>query len=95
MFRPEDMKLPDSWGKVDLASVPREIAESIQNNAPTPELRDHEQAQKRIALYYANLAQMDDCLGKVLAALRKLRLQTCLFRTLPRVFCAASNATLS
>jgi choline-sulfatase len=69
------MKLPDSWGKVDLSNVPREIADSIRKNAPTPELADAAEAKKRIALYYANLAQMDDCLGKVLAALRELDLE--------------------
>ena len=75
MFRAADMTLPDTWGKVDLATVPREIAQSIEHNTPTPELHDAEQAKKRIALYYANLAQMDDCLGKVLAALRELELE--------------------
>jgi choline-sulfatase len=69
------MTLPDTWGKVDLATVPREIAQAIRNHGPTPELRDAEQAKKRIALYHANLAQMDDCLGKVLAALRELDLE--------------------
>ena len=33
-----------------------------------------EQARRRIALYYANLAQMDDCLGRVLS-LRELDLE--------------------
>jgi choline-sulfatase len=75
LYRPEDMKLPDSWGKVDLATVPKEIADSIRKNGPTPELSDAAQARKRIALYYANLAQMDDCLGKVLAALHELELE--------------------
>jgi choline-sulfatase len=75
MFRAQDMPLPDSWGKVDLATVPREIADSIRKNGPTPELSDAGQAKKRIALYYGNLAQMDDCLGKVLATLRELDLE--------------------
>jgi choline-sulfatase len=75
MFRPEDMKLPDTWGKVDLAKVPREIRDSILRNTPTPELSDVEQAKRRIALYYANLAQMDDCLGRVLNTLRELDLE--------------------
>lgn len=75
MFRAAEMKLPDTWGKVDLDTVPREIAQSIRNNGPTPELRDAEPAKQRIALYYAGLAQMDDCLGKVLAALRELDLE--------------------
>ncbi len=75
MFRPEDMKLPDSWGKVDLAAVPREVSDSIRKSAATPELLDAENAKRRIAMYYANLAQMDDCLGKVTAALRELDLE--------------------
>jgi choline-sulfatase len=74
MFRPEDMRLPDTWGKVDLATVPQEIRASIERNAPTPEVHDAEKAKVRIALYYANLAQMDDCAGQVLAALRELDL---------------------
>jgi choline-sulfatase len=69
MFRPEDMKLPESWGKADKATLPREVQHWIEFNRPTPELRDPEEAKKRIALYYANLAQMDDCLGRILAAL--------------------------
>ncbi len=75
MFRAEDMKLPPTWGKVDLKTVPREIRDSIENNRPTPELRSPEMAKLRIALYYANLAQMDDCLGQVLRALHDLRLE--------------------
>jgi arylsulfatase A-like enzyme len=62
MFRPAGMKLPDTWGKLDLSKVPQEIRDSIQNNRP-----------RRI--YYANLAQMDDCLGRVLNALRELDLE--------------------
>jgi choline-sulfatase len=75
MFRPEDMKLPDTWGKVDLSKVPKEIAAAIRRNAPTPELHDAVQAKRRIAMYYANLAQMDDCLGRVLNTLRELDLE--------------------
>jgi choline-sulfatase len=75
MFRAEDMKLPSTWGKVDLNTVPREIRDSIENNRPTPELRSPEMAKLRIALYYANLAQMDDCLGQVLQSLHDLQLE--------------------
>lgn len=75
MFRPEDMKLPETWGKVYLNTVPKEIRRSIERDAPTPELGDPEQAKRRIAYYYANLAQMDDNAGKVLAALRELKLE--------------------
>jgi len=74
MFRPEDMKLPASWGKADKATLPKEVQHWIEFNRPTPELRDAEQAKKRIALYYANLAQMDDCLGRVVRALEEAQL---------------------
>ena len=75
MFRAEDMKLPRTWGKVDLAKAPREVRESIRRTTATPELSDPAQARQRIAMYYANLAQMDDAMGKVLAALRDLDLE--------------------
>jgi choline-sulfatase len=75
MFRAEDMKIPQTWGKVKLDTVPKEIRESILNNTPTPELRDESLARRRIALYYANLAQADDAIGKVLGALRELSLE--------------------
>ena len=75
MFRPEDMKLPATWGKIDLSTVPQEIRRSIEHAGPTPELDDPEQAKRRIAFYYANLAQMDDNAGKVLRALHDLNLE--------------------
>ena len=75
MFRAEDMRLPDTWGRVDLTKVPAQVRQSIEHNAPTPELRDPGQARKRIAFYYANLAQMDDCAGTVLKELRQLGLE--------------------
>jgi choline-sulfatase len=75
MFRPEDMRLPDTWGKVNLSQVPAEIRSQIRRNAPTPELRNPDEARKRMAFYYANLAQMDDCAGVVLRALRDLGLE--------------------
>jgi choline-sulfatase len=75
MFRPEEMKLPETWGKVDLSKAPSGVRRSIEYNAPTPELRDPVQARKRIAYYYGNLAQMDDCAGRVLNALRDLGLE--------------------
>jgi choline-sulfatase len=56
---------------VDLKTVPRHIADSIRVNRPTPELRDPDKARLRIALYYAAIAQMDDCVGHVLAGLRE------------------------
>ena len=76
MFRAVDMQIPDTWGKVDLAAVPKEIRESITNDWITPELLNNpENVKRRIALYYANLAQMDDNLGVVLKALRDLGLE--------------------
>jgi choline-sulfatase len=75
MFRPEDMHLPDTWHKVDLSKVPAQVRKSIEYNAPTPELRDSVQARKRIAFYYANLAQMDGSAGVVLRSLRELGLE--------------------
>ena len=69
MFHPDEMKLPESWGKANKATLPKEVQHWIEFNRPTPELHDPEQAKKRIALYYANLAQMDDCLGRVVHAL--------------------------
>lgn len=75
MFRPEDMKLPPTWGKVKLDTVPKEIRNAIERNGPSPELDDPEAAKRHIAFYYANLAQMDDNAGKVLRALRELNLE--------------------
>lgn len=69
------MRLPDSWGKVNLSTVPREIRSSIEWPAATPELRHPEEARIRIAMYYAQLAQMDDCAGQVLRALHDLKLE--------------------
>ena len=75
LFRPEDMKLPHSWGKADKANIPKEVRSWIEFNGPTPELRDQSEALKRIAFYYANLAQMDNCVGQVLKALEALDLE--------------------
>jgi choline-sulfatase len=75
MFRPEDMRMPDSWGKVDLSQVPAEIRSAIEHNVSTPELGTLAGARKRMAFYYANLAQMDDCAGSVLRALGELGLE--------------------
>ncbi len=75
LFREQDMRLPGTWGRVDLSRVPAEVRRSIERNAPTPELKTVEQARKRMAYYYANLAQMDDSAGVVLRALRDLGLE--------------------
>ncbi len=76
LFRPEEMILPASWGKVNFDRVPAEVRRSIERDPPTPELRDPEEAKRRIAFYYANLAQMDDALGKVTATLTQLGLDS-------------------
>lgn len=75
MFRAEDMRLPDTWGNVKLDEVPAAVRRSIEHNTPTPELHNIEAAQRRIAYYYANLAQMDHCAGTILRALRELDLE--------------------
>ena len=74
MFPPDGIRLPETWKKVDLATVPREIRERIQNNSGMPELSDPAMVRLRIAMYYANLAQLDDCIGQVLNTLRELDL---------------------
>ena len=76
MFRAVDMQIPDTWGKGDLATVPKEIRESITNDWVSPELRNNpDNVRRRIALYYANLAQMDDNIGVMLKALHDLGLE--------------------
>jgi choline-sulfatase len=74
MFHAEEMTLPATWGKVDLSTVPKFIQESIRYNGATPELSAPEMAKARIALYYANLAQADFCIGQVLQELHNLGL---------------------
>lgn len=74
-YKAEDMKLPDTYGKVDLAKVPREIRERIVGHGPSPEMKDPANARQRIAMYYANLAHMDECVGRVLATLKELGLE--------------------
>jgi choline-sulfatase len=71
MFKPEDMTLPASWGKGNVANLPHEVVESIKYNGPTPEVRDEARAKEHIAYYYANLAQMDDCVGQLLQVLKE------------------------
>jgi choline-sulfatase len=75
MFRAEDMELPESWGKADKSKLPKEVVSMIEVNRPTPELSDPMEAKKRMALYYSNLAQMDDCLGQVVQAVKDLGLE--------------------
>jgi len=73
-YPPESMRLPDTWGKVDLDTVPREIRNAITLDRPTPELKDPAQAKRRISYYYASLEQMDEAAGQVLKALDDLGL---------------------
>ncbi len=75
MFRAEDMKLPDTYGKVDFTRVPNEIRRRIEGDNANPEIRDPARGRQRIAMYYANVAFMDECLGQVMAALRELELE--------------------
>ena len=75
MFPPSEMRLPETWGKVDLSKVPKEIRERIETNTPTPELSREDQARLRIAMYWGNVAHLDDCLGQVMAALREMDLE--------------------
>jgi choline-sulfatase len=75
MFRAEDMKLPDTLGKVNLNAIPARVRNAIQHNAPCPELLDPAAARLHIAMYYANLAHADDALGQVLQALLDLGLE--------------------
>ncbi len=75
MFRAEEMHLPETFGNVDLNTVPQEIRRSITNSPNNPELKDPALAKQRMAMYYANLAQMDDCAGQVLNSLRELGLE--------------------
>jgi choline-sulfatase len=74
MFHAHEMTLPSTWGKVDLSTVPRQIRESIEYFWICPEVHDPEQAKLYMAMYYANLAQMDDNVGKILRALYELGL---------------------
>ncbi len=75
MFDAESMRLPQSYGKADKSKLPQEVVHSIDFNAPTPELRAQAAAMERMALYYANLAQMDDCLGQVVRGIKELNLE--------------------
>lgn len=74
-FNAADMKLSPTWGKADLAHLPREVRNSIEECRWTPELKQPAAARERMAYYYGSLAQMDDCAGQVLAALNRLGLE--------------------
>ncbi len=70
MFPPDEMKLPDTWGKVDFATVPKDIQRRIQNGMR--QMKDADGARLHTAMYLGNLAEMDNALGQVLSALREL-----------------------
>lgn len=75
MFHADDMKLPDTFGKVDLSTVPQDVRRSIETQGNRLGNKDPAKARQSMAMYYANLAQMDDCVGKVLGTLRDLGLE--------------------
>lgn len=74
MFQADKMVLSKTWGKADLKHLPRAVAHSIETCRFTPELLHASAARERMAYYYASLAQSDDCLGQILAALSRLGL---------------------
>ena len=74
MFEPERMELSQTWGKADLEHLPDRVRRSIEHCPFTPELKNASEARKRMAYYYGNLAQTDDCVGQVLRALNRLGL---------------------
>jgi choline-sulfatase len=75
MFQAQDMKLPETLGKVNLNTIPKRVRNAIERNAPCPELMDPANALTHLAMYYANLAHADDALGQVLRALKELDLE--------------------
>lgn len=72
MFEADKMKLSKTWGKADLKHLPREVVKSIETCSWTPELLHAPAARERMAYYYGSLAQSDDCVGQILAALSRL-----------------------
>lgn len=73
-FDAAHMALSPTWDKAELAQLPRAVRKSIEECRWTPELKQAAAARERMAYYYGNLAQMDDCAGQVLAALNRLGL---------------------
>ena len=74
LFPPQKVKLPDTWGKLDVSTVPRRVRTAVLESPHTPELLNPDQARIRIAMYYANLMQSDERIGTVLDTLRSLGL---------------------
>ena len=62
----QSMRLPDTYGKVDLATVPQYIRNRITNNG----LKDPDNARLRLAMYNACVSYMDHCVGLVMDALK-------------------------
>ncbi len=75
MFSAAEMKLPDTWGKADVKRLPREIRDRIDKHGPSEELAGPDVAKQRIAMYYGNIAHLDECIGRVLGTLRELNLE--------------------
>ena len=74
MFDEKDMTLSPTWGRANLANLPRSVVREIRSSWVTPELLEAPSARQRVASYYGNLAQTDDCVGQVLDALTRLDL---------------------
>lgn len=74
MYEPESMQLSPTWGKAHLDAMPQRVRYEIEHSPFTPELLHAADAKRRTACYYGNLAQMDDCAGKILDALNRLGL---------------------
>lgn len=72
MFDQDKMQLPDTWKLADIDARPKEVREYAKEIPWTPELKNAAESRKRMAMYYANLAQMDDCAGQILSALKRL-----------------------
>lgn len=75
MYHSHEMKLPETWGKVDLTTQPKYVRQAIITGGAAPEVLDIGGAQKRVAAYYGCVTQMDDCTGKLLKALEELELE--------------------
>ena len=75
MYAAAETPMPRTWNRVNRAAVPAEIRRRMERDAPTPELADPKNAKQRIAMYYANVAFMDQCLGSVLDTLRAMNLE--------------------
>lgn len=74
MFHEQDIKLSPTWGKANLESLPQQVQQDIRTSRVTPELLHPQAARQRVASYYGSLAQTDDGVGQVLAALTRLGL---------------------